>query len=548
MIEIKDVRLSFGSQILFKEVNIMFTPGNCYGLIGANGAGKSSFLKMLAGEIECDKGEIIIGRGKRLAMLHQYRQDFDSMTVLDTVFTGHEKLFKIMKDRDALYAKENFSEEDGMAVSHLEAEFAELNGWAAESEAAILLSGLGVHESMHKRTMAELDENIKIRVLLAQALFGNPDILLLDEPTNGLDLASISWLEDFLYKFENTVIVVSHDRHFLNQVCTHIGDIDFQKIMVYTGNYAFWWQASQLAQKQQRDQKKRNDEKIFELREFIMRFSSNAAKSKQATSRKKLIEKLTLGDIPATSRRVPYIDFKPARECGRSILEIDRICKKIGDVEVLNNFSLNVHPGEKIAFVGPQNLCKTTLFRIIMKDQEADSGSFKWGVTITPSWFPRDNTELFDSDMAIVDWLKQWMTNAEESNVRSFLGRMLFSGDEQLKKVSVLSGGERVRCVFAKMMQAEGNVLVMDEPTNHLDLESITALNEALDRFPGIILFNTHDHEFVSSLANRVIEFFPPGSSQTHIDRQTGFEEYLANAEINALRDSMYHAHHALEL
>ncbi|MBN1525007.1 MAG: ATP-binding cassette domain-containing protein [Spirochaetales bacterium] len=544
MIEIKDLRLSFGTQVLFKDVNIIFTPGNCYGIIGANGAGKSSFLKLLAGELEADKGEIIIGKNMRLAMLRQDRNAFDDLTALDAVFSGHQKLFSVMTQRDAIYAKADFTEEDGLAVADLEAEFAELNGWEAEPEAAILLAGLGVGEDLHQQKMGDLDENVKIRILLAQALFGNPDILLLDEPTNGLDLNSIAWLEDFLYKFTNTVIVVSHDRHFLNRVCTHIGDIDFKKISVYTGNYAFWWQASQIAQKQQKDDKSRREDKIAELKEFIQRFSANAAKSKQATSRKKLIDKLTIDDIPATSRRVPYINFKPGRDCGKTILEITNLDKKVNDEQVLKDFSFSVYAEDKIAFVGPINIAKTTLFDILMGESKPDKGEYKWGVTITPSYFPKDNTGMFQSELSIVDWFKQFIENEEESNVRGFLGRMLFSGDEQLKKVNVLSGGERVRCMLAKIMHEEGNVLIMDEPTNHLDLESITALNEALVKFPGVILFNTHDHEFVQSLANRIIEFTPGGI----IDKQMPFEDYLASDEVNALRDELYHSHKNLVL
>ncbi len=544
MIEANEITLSFGEQILFKDVNIVFTPGNCYGLIGANGAGKSSFLKLLSGEIESDTGEISISKGERIAVLSQDHFEFDEHTVMNTVIMGHEKLYKLMSEKDAIYDKPDFTEEDGIKASELEAEFADMNGWEAEPEAAILLSGLGIQEELHTKKMADLDDNLKVRILLAQALFGNPDILLLDEPTNGLDLNSVAWLEDFLYKFTNTVIVVSHDRHFLNKVCTHIADVDFKKIKIYTGNYSFWWQASQLLQKQQKDLKKRNEDKISELKTFVQRFSANAAKSKQATSRKKLIDKLTIADISATSRRFPYIDFKPERECGKSILDIKGLSKTIDGETLIKDFHLTVYEGNKIAFVGPRNLAKTTLFRMLMNEIEPDAGEIKWGVTITPSYLPKDNTKLFDSDLSIIDWLMQYIKNEEDVNVRGFLGRMLFSGEEQLKKVKVLSGGEKVRCMLAKIMQNEGNALIFDEPTNHLDLESITALNNAFIKFPGALLFNTHDHQFVQSTANRIIEFTPGG----FIDRQMQFEEYLSNEAINKIRDEMYHSHKNLVL
>lgn len=544
MIEASDITLRFGEQLLFEEVNIKFLPGNCYGLIGANGAGKSSFLKVLSGEIQPDKGNIHIGKGLRLAMLQQNHFAFDEYRVIDTVIMGHKRLHEVMQERDALYAKADFSDEDGIRAGDLETEMADLNGWEAEPEAATLLSGLGVDDQWHFKQMSELEENLKVRVLLAQALFHTPDILLLDEPTNGLDLEAIDWLENFLYKFPNTVIVVSHDRHFLDKVCTHIADVDYRKIRTYSGNYSFWYEASQLAAQQMKNDKKKREDKVKELQEFVQRFSANAAKSKQATSRKKLIEKLTLDEIPVTSRRFPYIDFKSARDCGRNILEIQNITKSVGDEPYLNNISLIVNPDDKIAFVGPFNLAKTTLFRILMGELEPDSGSFKWGVTITPSYFPKDNRELFDCDLTIVEWLKQFIKDEEDSNVRGFLGRMLFSGDEQLKKVNVLSGGERVRCVLSKVMQNEGNVLIFDEPTNHLDLESITALNSGMSKFNGVILFNTHDHQLVQTVANRIIEITPGGL----IDKMMPFDEYLISEDVKQRRDEMYHAHSHIRL
>jgi ATPase subunit of ABC transporter with duplicated ATPase domains len=544
MIEASDVTLRFGEQLLFEEVNIKFLPGNCYGLIGANGSGKSSFLKVLSGEIQPDKGNIHIGKGLRLAMLQQNHFAFDEYRVIDTVIMGHKKLYAVMQERDAIYAKAEFTDEDGLRAGDLETEMADLNGWEAEPEAATLLSGLGVEDQWHYKQMSELEENLKVRVLLAQALFHTPDILLLDEPTNGLDLEAIDWLEEFLYRFPNTVIVVSHDRHFLDKVCTHIADVDYKKIRAYSGNYSFWYEASQLSAQQLKNDKKRREDKIKELQEFVQRFSANAAKSKQATSRKKLIDKLTLEDIPATSRRFPYIDFKSARECGKNILEVQNLSKSIGDEPYLNNISFTVNPEDKIAFVGPFNLAKTTLFKIITGEMEPDSGSFKWGVTITPSHFPKDNRELFDCDLTIVDWLKQYIKDEEDSNVRGFLGRMLFSGDEQLKKVNVLSGGERVRCVLSKVMQNEGNCLVFDEPTNHLDLESITSLNSGMTKFPGVILFNTHDHQLVQTVANRIIEITPGGI----IDKMIPFDEYLASDDVKKRRDELYHAHSHIRL
>ena len=544
MLTVSDITLSFGERVLFKDVNIKFLPGNCYGVIGANGAGKSTFLKVLSGELEADKGDIIIGQGERMAVLRQDQFAFDEYSVIHTVIMGHEKLYDIMIEKDAIYEKEDFSEEDGIRAAELEGDFAELNGWEAESEAATLLSQLGVAEDLHYKKMSEIDGTLKVRVLLAQALFGNPDILLLDEPTNNLDLESISWLEDFLYKFENTVIVVSHDRHFLNKVCTHIADVDFGKIKLFVGNYDFWYFASQLALKQMKDEKKRREDKVAELKEFIQRFSSNASKAKQATSRKKLIDKLTIDDIQPSSRKFPYVDFKPDRDPGNNILEIENLNKTVDGEHVLKDFSLTVQKGDKIAFVGPMHSAKTALYDILAGVTEADSGEFEWGVTISNAYFPKDNTDFFENDMNIVEWLQQYTVEEEESYVRGFLGRMLFSGDEALKKVNVLSGGEKVRCMLSKTMLSGANALIFDEPTNHLDLESITALNNGLIKFPGVLLFNSHDHQFVHSTANRIIEFTPEGV----IDRMMPFDDYLQSEDVKALRDSMWHGHHGLSI
>lgn len=521
MISVHDVKLSFGNTPLFKEVNLKFTPGNCYGVIGANGAGKSTFLKILSGEIQPDHGDISISPGSRVAVLRQDQHAFDEHSVMHTVIMGHKHLYDIMLERDAIYAKEDFSEEDGIRASTLEGEFAELNGWEAEAEASVLLSGLGIEENLHEKSMAELEGGQKVRVLLAQALFGNPDILLLDEPTNNLDLESINWLEGFLEKFPNTVIVVSHDRHFLNRVCTHIADIDFQKISVYAGNYDFWYQASQLALKQARDQQKRAEDKAKELKEFIQRFASNAAKSKQATSRKKMLDKLNLDNFQASSRRFPYVSFKPDRECGKVVLEINDLSKTVEGEKLLDSFSLTVNRGDKIAFVGREHAAKSVLFEIIAGDVEPDSGSFEWGVTITPSYFPNESSRFFKQNISIIDWLRQYTSSNDESYVRGFLGRMLFSGDDALKNVQVLSGGEKVRCMLSKMMLEEANVLVMDDPTNHLDLEAITALNNALIEYPEVVLFTSHDHQFVHSIANRIIEITPNGV----IDRMMPFDD-----------------------
>lgn len=540
MINASNISLSYGTQVLFKEVNIKFTPGNCYGVIGANGAGKSTFLKILSGEIESDTGEIIITPGERMAVLRQDHFAFNTYTVIETVIMGYEHLYKVMQERDAIYAKEDFTEEDGIRAADLEGEFAELGGWEAEAEAGQMLDGLGIPVALHTKMMSDVEDNIKVRVLLAQALFGNPDILLLDEPTNHLDLESIHWLEDFLENFNNTVIVVSHDRHFLNTVCTHIADIDFGRIQMYVGNYDFWYLSSQLAAKQMKDEKKRREEKIAELKEFIQRFSSNVAKARQATSRKKLIDKLTIDDIKPSSRRFPYVAFKPAREPGRNILEIKNLTKTIDGEKVLDDLTLMVNNGDKIAFVGPNHYAKTVLFQILAGQMEPDDGTFTWGVTTSFSYFPKDNSFMFEEDLSITDWLRQYSEEKDDTYVRSFLGRMLFSGDEALKRCKVLSGGEKVRCVLSKMMLEQTNVLIFDEPTSHLDLESISALNNGLIDFSGILLFNSHDHQFVDTIANRIIEFTPNGV----IDRMMKFEEYLSDAGVRALRDKMYAGKH----
>ncbi len=540
MINASNISLSYGTQVLFKEVNIKFTPGNCYGVIGANGAGKSTFLKILSGEIESDTGEIIITPGERMAVLRQDHFAFNTYTVMETVIMGYEHLYKVMQERDAIYAKEDFTEEDGIRAADLEGEFAELGGWEAEAEAGQMLDGLGIPVALHTKMMSDVEDNIKVRVLLAQALFGNPDILLLDEPTNHLDLESIHWLEDFLENFNNTVIVVSHDRHFLNTVCTHIADIDFGRIQMYVGNYDFWYLSSQLAAKQMKDEKKRREEKIAELKEFIQRFSSNVAKARQATSRKKLIDKLTIDDIKPSSRRFPYVAFKPAREPGRNILEIKNLTKTIDGEKVLDDLTLMVNNGDKIAFVGPNHYAKTVLFQILAGQMEPDDGTFTWGVTTSFSYFPKDNSFMFEEDLSITDWLRQYSEEKDDTYVRSFLGRMLFSGDEALKSCKVLSGGEKVRCVLSKMMLEQTNVLIFDEPTSHLDLESISALNNGLIDFSGILLFNSHDHQFVDTIANRIIEFTPNGV----IDRMMKFEEYLSDAGVRALRDEMYAGKH----
>ena len=524
MISTTDISLAFGKRVLFKDVNIKFTPGNCYGLIGANGAGKSTFLKILAGEIESDSGQVSVGPDERIAVLRQDHFAFDEERVLDTVIMGHSRLYEIMKEREAIYAKADFTEEDGIRSGELEIEFGEMDGYEAESDAAVLLKHLSITEDLHDKKMKELAGGEKVRVLLAQALFGNPDVLLLDEPTNNLDLKSIKWLEDFLFRFKNTVIVVSHDRHFMNQVCTHIADIDYGKISVYVGNYDFWYQASQLQFKQRQAENKKVTDRANELKEFIRRFSSNASKSKQATSRKKLLEKLTLEDMPVSSRKYPYIAFKPERACGNVILEVQNLSKTIEGEKVLDNVSFTVNTGDKIAFLGDNPLAKTCLFQILAGEMEPDAGTVNWGVTITSSYFAKEHSAHFKNDMSLIDWLLRFSPPTEgESFARTFLGRMLFSGEEATKKTSMLSGGEKVRCMLAKMMLDQANVILLDEPTNHLDLESITALNTSLSRFPEVVLFTTHDHEFANTIANRIIELLPSGAE----DQRLSFDEYM---------------------
>ncbi len=533
MISTNGITLRFGKRALFEDVTIKFTPGNCYGLIGANGSGKSTFLKILSGELEASKGEVVIPPGARLAVLKQNHYEYDNCQVLQTVIMGHARLYGIIIQKEEIYAKAELSDEDGMKLGELEGEFAELNGWEAESDAAILLNGLGVSDTLHYKFMHELDGVDKVKVLLAQALFGNPDILLLDEPTNHLDLASVTWLENFLSDFENTVIVVSHDRHFLNQVCTHIADIDYGKIQLYMGNYDFWYESSQLALRQASEQNKKNEAKIKELQEFIQRFSANASKSKQATSRKKLLEKITVEDIRPSSRKYPYVGFKQEREVGNDLLTVSEINKVIDGEQALCNVSFSVSKGDKIAFIGANNLAKTALFKILMDEEDADSGEYKWGVTTSQAYFPKDNSAYFDAvTLNLVDWLRQYSAEKDETFIRGFLGRMLFSGEESQKQANVLSGGEKVRCMLAKMMLSGANVLLLDEPTNHLDLESITALNNGLADFKGTVLFASHDHQFVQTVANRIIELTPGGI----IDRQTTFDEYFSNPEIAALR------------
>jgi ATPase subunit of ABC transporter with duplicated ATPase domains len=545
MISASNVALSYGKRVLFKDVNIKFSPGNCYGIIGANGSGKSTFLQILSGEIEPDKGEIVIGARERVAVLSQDQFAFDEETVFNTVIMGHKRLYEVMAQRESIYAKPEFSEEDGIRSAELEGEFAEMNGYEAESEVSVLLKGLGIPEEMRFKKMKELEGGEKVRVLLAQALFGNPDVLLLDEPTNHLDLKSITWLEEYLIRFPNTVVVVSHDRHFLNQVCTHVADIDFGKIQLYVGNYDFWYQASQKHFKQKQNEARKITDRANELKEFIQRFSSNASKAKQATSRKKLLEKLTLDDMPVSSRKYPHVAFKPERPCGDVILEITGLSKAIDGLIVLNDLTLTVHKGDKIAFLGGDSLAKTTLFQILAGELEADSGGYRWGVTITRSYFPKENSSYFDNDLNLVEWLRQFSPPTEgERFARGFLGKMLFSGDEAMKKTNVLSGGERVRCMLSKMMLAGANALIMDEPTNHLDLESITALNNGLAAFTEVVLFSSHDHEFVATVANRIVEITPGGI----IDRSMEFENYLNDAEVMALRSELCHGQRDLRL
>ncbi len=536
MLSVSNISLKFGEKPLFKDVNLKFTPGNCYGIIGANGAGKSTFLKILSGELEHDSGDVVIGTGERMAVLKQEHFAFDKYSVKDTVMMGFPKLYECAKAREAIYEKADFTEEDGLRASELEGEFSEMGGWEAENQIEQMLSGLGVEEEYHNRMMNELDESQKVRVLLAQALFGEPDILLLDEPTNGLDLESINWLEEFLIDFPNTVIVVSHDRHFLNAVCTYICDIDYGKISQFTGNYDFWYQMSQIMQRQAKDQAKKREEKMKDLREFILRFASNAAKSKQATSRKKIYDKLALEELQVTSRKFPYVNFKPLRDIGNNVLRVEKLNYTHEGLTLLKDFSLVVNKTDKIAFVGLEHKAKSALFDIITENLKADSGDVYWGQTCTYSYLSIDNSAYFDNDLNITDWLRQYSPEQDDAYVRGFLGRMLFTGDESLKPVRVLSGGEKVRCMLSKMMLSGANVLILDEPTNHLDLEAITSLNEALTAFGGVVLFNSHDHEFISSIANRIIEITPGGV----IDRMMNFDDYLADEQIKELRSEYY--------
>ncbi len=529
MIQANNVTLRFGKKALFEDVNIKFTEGNCYGLIGANGAGKSTFLKILSGKLETTSGDVSMTPGQRMSVLEQDHFKYDAYPVMDVVIMGNERLYQVMKEKDAIYAKEDFTDEDGIKASELEAEFAEMDGWEAESNAAMLLNGLGVDTEFHYQLMSELDGSLKVKVLLAKALFGNPDILLLDEPTNHLDLDAIAWLEEFLINFENTVIVVSHDRYFLNKVCTHTADIDYGKIQLYAGNYDFWYESSQLLIRQMKEANRKKEEKIKELQEFISRFSANASKSKQATARKRALEKIELDDIRPSSRKYPYIDFRPDREIGNEVLTVEGISKTINGEKVLNNVSFILGHDDKVAFVGSNELAKTTLFKILMGEIEPDEGTYKWGVTTSQAYFPKDPTDEFDNDYTIVDWLTGYSPVKDVTYVRGFLGRMLFAGDDGVKKVKILSGGEKVRCLLSKMMISGANCLILDEPTNHLDMESITALNNGLIKFPGVELFSCHDHQFVQTTANRIMEILPDG---TLVDKITTYDEYLESDEM----------------
>ncbi len=529
MISANNVTYRVGKKALFEDVNIKFTEGNCYGLIGANGAGKSTFLKLLSGELETTKGDITVTPGQRLSVLEQDHFKYDGWIVMDTVILGNRRLYEIMKEKDAIYAKEDFTDEDGIRASELEAEFAEMDGWEAESNAATLLNGLGIDPAFHYSLMGDLDSNVKVKVLLAKALFGNPDILLLDEPTNHLDLDAIAWLEEFLIGFNNTVIVVSHDRYFLNKVCTHTADIDYGKIRLYAGNYDFWYESSQLLIKQMKEANKKKEEKIKELQEFISRFSANASKSKQATSRKRALEKIELDEIKPSSRKYPYIDFRPDREIGNEVLTVEHLSKTLGGEKVLDDISFIVGRDDKIAFVGGNETAKTALFQILAGQMEPDEGNYKWGVTTSQAYFPKDYTHEFDNELTIVDWLTGYSPIKDVTYVRGFLGRMLFAGEDGVKKVKVLSGGEKVRCLLSKMMISGSNCLIFDEPTNHLDMESITALNNGVIKFPGVVLFSCHDHQFVQTSANRIMEILPGGKL---IDKMTTYDEYLASDEM----------------
>lgn len=539
MVTVSNVSLRYGKRVLFDEVNIKFNPGNCYGVIGANGAGKSTFLKILSGEIDAQTGSVAITPGQRMAVLKQNQFEFDEYQVLQTVMMGYKRLYEIMLEKDAIYAKEDFTEADGEKAADLEAEFAEMNGWEAEPEAASLLSGLGIKEDLHYAQMTDLDPSQKVRVLLAQTLFGNPDILLLDEPTNNLDVETVMWLENFLNNFKNIVIVVSHDRHFLDQVCTHVVDIDFSKVQLYGGNYTFWYESSQLALKQRADQSKKSDEKRKELEEFIRRFSANVAKSKQATARQKMLDKLNVDEIQPSSRKYPYINFKPEREIGDQILAVEGLSKTAEDgTKLFENISFRVNREDKIAFIGRNTLAITALFEILHEEIKPDAGDFKWGVTITNAYFPKDSDHFFKTEDNLVDWLRQFSKEKDESFIRGFLGRMLFSGEESLKKASVLSGGEKVRCMLSKMMLSAANFLTLDDPTNHLDLESITALNNGLIDFKGAMLFYSHDHQFIQTVANRIIEITPNGI----LDKMMTYDEYITDERVKAQREALYGA------
>ena len=537
MITVTNVSLNFSGQNLFSDVNLKFTPGNCYGVIGANGAGKSTFLKILSGELDSTTGEVSIDPNCRMSVLKQDHFAYDEYTVLDTIIMGNKRLYEIMKEKEAIYAKEDFSDEDGIRASELEGEFAEMNGWEAESDAAQLLNGLGIETEIHYAIMGDLTGSQKVKVLLAQALFGNPDILLLDEPTNHLDLNAIEWLEEFLINFENTVIVVSHDRYFLNKVCTHTADIDYGKIQLYAGNYDFWYESSQLLIKQMKEANRKKEEKIKELQEFISRFSANASKSKQATSRKRALEKIQLDEMRPSSRKYPYIDFRPNREIGNEVLMVEGLSKTVDGVKVLDNLTFTLGREDKVAFVGGNEQAKTVLFKILMGEMEPDEGTYKWGVTTSQSYFPKDNTLEFDNDLTIADWLTQYSEIKDATYVRGFLGRMLFPGEDGVKKVRILSGGEKVRCLLSKMMISGANVLLFDEPTNHLDMESITALNNGMIKFPGVILFASHDHQIVQTTANRIMEIMPNGIL---IDKITTYDEYLESDEMAKKRQSVY--------
>ena len=546
MLQATDISLLFSDRKLFDDVNINFTPGNCYGLIGANGAGKSTFLKILAGDIQPTTGSISMGKDERLSVLRQNHFDFEEFTVLETVIMGNKRLYEVMKEKDAIYLKEDFSDEDGLRAAELEGEFAELDGWEAEPEAAQLLEGLNIPSNLHHSLMSELSAGQKVKVLLAQALFGKPDVLLLDEPTNGLDMQSIAWLEEFLINFENTVIVVSHDRYFLNKVCTHMADLDFGKIKLFVGNYDFWKESSELAARLLADQNSKAEEKIKQLQDFIARFSANASKSKQATSRKKMLDKITLEDIQPSSRRYPYVNFKAEREIGNDLLQVDNLSVSMDGKKVLDNISFTLRPGDKTAFIGPNDIATTALIRVLMGDLEADTGEIRWGVTTTRSYLPKDNTKDFDTDETILDWLRQFASKEEDDNtfLRSFLGRMLFSGDEVNKSVNVLSGGEKVRVMLTKMMLQKANVLVLDDPTNHLDLESITALNDGLKDFKGSMIFASHDHQFVQTLANRIIAI----SSKGMVERaETTFDEFLENKDVKKQMDALFEGEYGEE-